>query len=84
MKSKYNSQESKGGCDYLKDSSGEVQFSDVSLRYAADEKYVLRGINFKIESKEKVNYFQFLTIQVMSSRHPNILAPACKNCVRPS
>merc|ERR1719229_953986 len=40
--------------DNLKDSSGEVQFSDVSLRYAADEKYVLRGINFKIESKEKV------------------------------
>ena len=48
-------QESKGGCDYLKDSSGEVQFSDVSLRYAADEKYVLKGINFKTESKEKVN-----------------------------
>lgn len=46
--------ESKGGGDFLKDSSGEVEFSDVSLRYAADEKYVLRGINFKTESKEKV------------------------------
>ena len=38
----------------MKDSSGEVEFKDVSLRYAAEEKYVLRGINFRTESKEKV------------------------------
>ena len=60
-------QETQGGCDNLKDSSGEVEFNDVSLRYAAEEKYVLRGINFKTERKEKVNQISLITKLIMDS-----------------
>ena len=34
--------------------SGEIQFEDVSLRYAEGEKEVLKGVNFKTRKHEKI------------------------------
>ncbi|KAL1513309.1 hypothetical protein ABEB36_002731 [Hypothenemus hampei] len=35
-------------------SNGAIQFKNVNLRYAQTEPYVLKNINFKIESKQKI------------------------------
>ena len=41
----------------VKDLSGSISFSNVWLRYAQEEAYVLKDLSFHIQEKEKVCFF---------------------------
>lgn len=39
---------------------GEVEFQEVYLKYAEEDKYVLKGLSFKTNAQEKVGYINLL------------------------